>query len=229
MQYKILSKNIILGWLLKISASDYMIKTCSSYLRIAFMCLLFAGCIKTKDSGGQDNPSTGQYEADSENVIVNPARGWFVQYLGECCYDFQTSCNLPPVSMNSPHEPLASLATPLRISLKVANDGFARILTPRKVEIILRNKTTGDKYTIDVNGDGRGNRLWIPGAGEEKNLLIEKAVPAAITPGSYDLHLNLPNPYPRLHERPEYCIQLTNKNIWEATTGYNKLLQSITI
>lgn len=221
--------NIILKWLLKTSASDYMIRTCSSYLRIAFMCLLFAGCKKTKDSGGQDNPSTVQYESDSENVIANTARGWFVQYLGKCCDDFQTSCELPPVMMNGPHEQLASLATPLRISLKVANNGFARIVNPRKVDIIFSDKTTGDKYTIDIDGDGRGNRLWLPGAGEEKNILIEKVLPAAITPGSCDLHLNLPDPYPRLHERPEYSIQLANKNIWEATTGYNKLLQSITI
>lgn len=117
----------------------------------------------------------------------------------------------------------------LRVTLKVANDGWARIMNPRKVEIILREKTTGEKYTVEFDGDGRGNRLWLPGPGEEKELAISKPLPTTIKLGSYDLLLNLADPYPKLHDRPDYSIRVANNNIWEAETGYNKLLQSITI
>jgi len=110
-----------------------------------------------------------------------------------------------------------------KIALKMANDGWARIMNPRKVEIIFKNKTTGEKQVIDIDGDGRGNRLWLPGPGETKTLEISKPLPEGIPAGEYDLFLNLPDPYPSLHDRPEYSIRLANKEIWNAVTGYNSL------
>jgi hypothetical protein len=35
--------------------------------------------------------------------------------------------------------------------------------------------------------------------------------------------LALPDPKPNLYDRPEYAIQLANKNVWEVTTGFNNL------
>lgn len=111
-----------------------------------------------------------------------------------------------------------------KLTMNMANDGWARIMNPRKVEIIFRNKTTGAKFVIDIDGDGRGNRLWLPGPGETKTLNISQALPPGIPTGQYDLFLNLPDPYPSIHDRPEYSIRLANKDIWEAATGFNSLL-----
>jgi hypothetical protein len=115
------------------------------------------------------------------------------------------------------------------MSMKLANDGWARIMNPRKVEIIFKNRATGNKYVIDIDGDGRGNRLWLPGPGESKALEISKPLPAGIVAGEYDLFLNLPDPYPSIHDRPEYSIRLANKDVWDEATGYNSLLCATTI
>ena len=118
---------------------------------------------------------------------------------------------------------------PFNMSMEMANDGWARIINPRKVEIIFRNTSTGALYMIDIDGDGKGNRLWLPGPGENKVLNISKTMPADIPSGTYELLLNLPDPYLSLHDRPEYSIRLANQNTWEEKTGFNSLLHQITI
>jgi hypothetical protein len=125
--------------------------------------------------------------------------------------------------------PQTKLISVLKMNLRMANDGWARIMNPRKVEIIFKNKATGEKYEMDIDGDGRGNRLWLPGPGETKMLEISKPLPAGIPAGEYELFLNLPDPYPSLHNRPEYSIRLANKNVWDEATGYNSLLCKITV
>jgi hypothetical protein len=86
-----------------------------------------------------------------------------------------------------------------KMSMTMKNDGWAGIVNPRNVEIIFKNKSNGAKYAIKIDGDGKGNRLW------------------------------LPDPYPRLHGNPLYSIRLANKGIWDAATGYNSLLTSVNI
>ena len=125
--------------------------------------------------------------------------------------------------------PQTTSKSDFKMNLKMANDGWALIMNPRKVEIIFKNKSTGQKYVMDIDGDGRGNRLWLPCPGETKLLEISKPLPAGIPAGEYDLFLNLPDPYPSLHDRPEYSIRLANHDTWEAGTGYNSLNVSVTV
>lgn len=117
----------------------------------------------------------------------------------------------------------AVLGSTFKMSLVMANDGWARIMNPRKVEIILKSKTSDKKYVIDVDGDGRGNRLWLPGPGETKTLTICQVLPEDLLPGEYELFLNLPDPYPSIHDIPGYSIRLANKYLWQMYTGYNAL------
>lgn len=129
----------------------------------------------------------------------------------------------------------ATLQTTLRptstfdLTINLANDGYARIMNPRLVEIILRNRSTGEKYVLNIDGDGKGNRLWLPGPEETKTLRVSGGIPESIKPGKYEVLLNLPDPYPSIHDRPEYSIRLANKDVWEAETGYNKLLCDVII
>jgi len=107
------------------------------------------------------------------------------------------------------------------VSFEIINEGWATPYNPRKVEVVLRNRETKREYHWDVNADPR---LWV--AGTTRQINFAKAIPADIPHGEYDIFLNLPDPTPKLHKRPEYSIRFANQNIWEASTGYNSLLQS---
>ena len=115
------------------------------------------------------------------------------------------------------------------MSMTMKNDGWARIANPRNVEIIFRRKSDGTIYVIQIDGDGKGNRLWLPAESETKILNISNELPSGIAPGIYDLYLNLPDPYASLHDNPLYSIRLGNTGIWDELTGYNSLLTSVNI
>ncbi|HZG89536.1 MAG TPA: DUF4832 domain-containing protein [Pseudonocardia sp.] len=112
---------------------------------------------------------------------------------------------------------------PFTMSLTMSNDGWARIMNPRNVEIVLRERSTGATYPLVVDGDGRGNRLWLPGPGESKDLVVSQPLPPDLPVGDYELFLHLADPAPLLHDRPEYSIRLANEDIWRPDTGYNDL------
>ena len=69
----------------------------------------------------------------------------------------------------------------------------------------------------------RGNRLWLPGPGEEIQREIRGGLPKDMPDGDYELLLPLPDAYASLRSRPEYAIRLATAGVWETATGMNKL------
>ncbi len=117
----------------------------------------------------------------------------------------------------------------LSVSIDMKNDGYASIFNERKIEFILRNKNTGSKYVFDIKGDNVGNRLYFPRSHKTTTWNQQLAIDASIPVGSYEVLLNLPDPYASIHDRPEYSIHLANQNVWEESTGYNNLQKTIEI
>lgn len=111
------------------------------------------------------------------------------------------------------------------LTLTLKNEGWAAPYNPRRVELILRNTTTGNVYPFALPADPR---WWLPG-GATYTLDHWVALPQNLPPGNYALLLHLPDPVPSLSARPDYAIQLANNNLWEPTTGYNKLLHTLTV
>jgi hypothetical protein len=111
------------------------------------------------------------------------------------------------------------------VKIEMANDGFGRVTNPRAFELILRGLAT---YAVRLD-DARGNRLWLPGPGETKTLAFTAGLPAEMLPGDYEMLLNLPDPQPSLASRSDFSIRLENEKIWEAATGFNRLLHAIHI
>lgn len=110
------------------------------------------------------------------------------------------------------------------MDFEVINNGWASLYNPRRLEIILRNNQTNEEFYLPLNQDPR---MWMPGS---KNLInIVGGIPDNMPIGEYQVFLNLPDPTPKLYNRPEYSIQLANKNLWESSTGYNSLLTNIYI
>ncbi len=112
----------------------------------------------------------------------------------------------------------------LNIQLKLNNTGYGSPYNPRKVEFILKNSATSEKYVAETNEDPR---FWRPQNVTEISLAL--GIPNDIPEGTYDLYLNLPDPEPLLYGNPDYSVQLANKDVWNSETGYNSLLQQIKI
>mgnify|MGYP003502478591 CR=1 FL=1 len=110
------------------------------------------------------------------------------------------------------------------LQFTIANDGWASLYNPRTLEIILRHQKTGKEYSLlsSVNP-----RQWLPNS--EQIVKIRTDLPSDMVAGNYQLFLNLPDPHPRLSQRPEFSIRLANLDLWESHTGYNYLQHVIAI
>lgn len=108
-----------------------------------------------------------------------------------------------------------------RIVFDLRNTGFAAPVNPRGVELILidgnGNKTVYTQDDVDP-------RYWF--AGEKHTLDKVIKLPAGAT-GRCTLYLNLPDPEVTLHDNPLFSIRLANDDLWDETTGYNKIAEFI--
>ena len=95
------------------------------------------------------------------------------------------------------------------------NVGFAAPINKRDLELILVSEG-GEKFIYPQTEDPR---FWLPG----DHSFTLSCMLKDMTPGQYKLYLNLPDPYPSLHNDPHYSIRLANKNMWDEATGYNYL------
>jgi len=101
--------------------------------------------------------------------------------------------------------------------IKLHNSGFAAPCNKRGLELILVNTAEpGKKYVYPQTEDPR---FWLPG----EHSFTLSCVLKDVTPGDYKLYMNLPDPYPSLHDNPAFSIRLANKDVWEESTGYNYL------
>jgi hypothetical protein len=110
------------------------------------------------------------------------------------------------------------------MSFDIQNDGWASPYNPRNVQIILRNRRTGKQHGMRLQQDPR---FWMPG--ERRTINLSNLIPRNLTPGSYEVLLNLPDPQPRLSDRPEYSIRFANKDVWQPNTGYNSFLRNVEV
>lgn len=110
----------------------------------------------------------------------------------------------------------------LPVSFTVHNDGYATPFNPRNLELVLRNTSTGSTYKLPMTSDPR---RWTAGASTTVSQTL--TVPTNVPAGSYALLLNLPDPL--LSTRPEYSIRLANQGTWDAATGMNSLLHTLTV
>lgn len=116
----------------------------------------------------------------------------------------------------------ATRGGPLPVSITIRNDGWAAPVNPRGLELVLRNTATSAVLRFPLSADPR--RWQAGGTATVSQTLI---VPANLPAGSYALLLNLPDP--QLSGRAEYSVRLANQSTWEAATGMNRLLHTVTV
>lgn len=101
----------------------------------------------------------------------------------------------------------------IRASIQLENVGFARAFVHRNVFLVFRNVTTGMEERVQVQTDVR---TWEGQVALDANLDV-----ASLAVGSYDVFLHVPDR--RLPQRSEYAIRFANTNVWNSTTGMNRL------
>jgi hypothetical protein len=116
----------------------------------------------------------------------------------------------------------ASRGGALPVTISLTNDGYAAPANPRGLALVLRNTATSATYRVTLDADPR---KWTPGSTVTINQTV--TLPSGMPAGSYALLLSLPDP--QLPSRAEYAVRLANENVWEAATGYNNLLHTVTV
>ena len=118
----------------------------------------------------------------------------------------------------------------ISVDVSLTNEGYAAPFNARGVELVLRDTTSGEEWFAMLPDDPR---FWL-GEGSTHDLDATVCIPPNVPTGSYDLLLNLPDPFASIYDRPEYSIRLASKlpggaASWEALTGYNKLGHTVSV
>lgn len=117
----------------------------------------------------------------------------------------------------------ATIGGTMSVTLKIKNTGYAPLYNERHAYIVLKN-TDNNTYRIQLQSDPRS---WRP---DQTTTITENlTLPANIAEGTYTLYLNLPDADSRIATNPAFSVRFANTNIWEQSTGYNKLNTQITI
>ena len=136
---------------------------------------------------------------------------------GGCIQDIKLKLGYRFVLRNASCPSEVKAGSDFNFVVHLENIGYASPYNARAVQIVLRNKTSGEKFFILCKADVR---FWFTGKIEWKeNIKVPENIPA----GDYELLLNLPDKYLSLSSMPAYSIRFANENIWEEITGYNKL------
>jgi Domain of unknown function (DUF4832)/Domain of unknown function (DUF4874) len=117
----------------------------------------------------------------------------------------------------------AVVGQPINIVINLNNIGYASPYNPRPVELLLRSTVSGFVRKFTFNTD---IRRWFNGA-----IKLDESftLPADMSPGDYEVLLNMPDKYPSINTRSEYAIRVANKDVWEDATGYNNLGYTLTV
>jgi hypothetical protein len=111
----------------------------------------------------------------------------------------------------------------LELNAVINNSGFAPVYNPKNAFLILKSTANGTVYKKKLSFDVRKVAPRVTFELKESVSLSE--IPA----GTYELLLKIEDSSSKLSERPEYAIRLANTGLWEATTGFNKLSQTVII
>jgi hypothetical protein len=140
------------------------------------------------------------------------------------CYDeFQRNLGYRLCLMNTKLPKEVALNKPFNVEITLTNKGYAPLYNFKITNLVLKDKTSGNIYSIELLADIRKckpNGLF---------TIDENVDITGIPQGEYDLYLNITDRAENLKDRVEYKVRLANTNIWEETLGMNNLLLQLKI
>ena len=117
----------------------------------------------------------------------------------------------------------ANAGAKANINIKIKNVGYAPLYNERPAYLVL--KSSSKTYSIKLESDPR---TWLPN-GVETVINEQVKIPSTVPSGTYQMYLNLPDAYASLASKPAFSVRFANTNVWESSTGMNKLNASIQI
>lgn len=114
----------------------------------------------------------------------------------------------------------------LALSIEVENEGFGKLFNPRPINVVLVNEATGATTTVEAVADAR-RVMPLPGSTVTLDLGVQ--LPSDIAPGTYVIHVELPDEASSLEDDPRFSIQMANAGTWEADSGTNNLGLEVTV
>ncbi|SFC11146.1 protein of unknown function [Flagellimonas taeanensis] len=141
----------------------------------------------------------------------------------DCFEDFQKELGYRLVMKTASLKKEATLNGNFELALVLENAGFAPIYNKKNAFLVFKSVGDGTMYKKALGFDVR---KVVPDSDFDlKESIGLEDIPA----GEYKLYIKIEDASTSLKDRPEYAIQLANSGTWEASTGMNELLHSLTI
>jgi hypothetical protein len=122
------------------------------------------------------------------------------------------------------YTPTTPAGQTFQVRVDVKNTGWAKLHKPRQAKLVLRNGSTTHVHNVPSGAGAVAS--WAPG--QTTTISVDAPAPSA---GTYSVRLWIPDP-----DAPSwipYAVKLATKrnnaNVFDATTGENKLGVSITV
>jgi hypothetical protein len=141
----------------------------------------------------------------------------------DCFEDFQRELGYRLVMKTASLKKEATLNGNFELALVLENAGFAPVYNKKNAFLVFKSVGDGTMYKKALGFDVR---KVVPDA--DYNLK-ESIGLSDIPAGDYKLYVKIEDASAALKDRPEYSIQLANSGTWEASTGMNELLHTLTI
>lgn len=107
----------------------------------------------------------------------------------------------------------------LNLTVTLKNSGFAALMNPRPLFVVLAKQDASLPYVTKIELDPRA---WQPG---DSSFTAQVRLPSDLAEGQYKLALWLPDEAASLQNNPFYAVRFANENTWDEATGYNMLGQ----
>jgi len=105
----------------------------------------------------------------------------------------------------------------LNLTVNITNSGFASLMYPRPVYVVLVGRDDISPYNVRLELDPR---QWEPG---DSSFAASIRLPSKLEEGDYNLALWLPDEAEILQSNPLYAVEFANDGLWDQVTGYNNL------
>ena len=118
----------------------------------------------------------------------------------------------------------AAVNSSIAVQINITNKGYAPLYNKKLTYLVLKNKTSGNYYNVNLTTDLRDCKPLA-------TLAINETVSlSGIPAGEYQLYLRIADNAENLKSRIEYAVRLANTDVWvEDNGGMNNLKHSVTI